>query len=57
VGVRRDFLRLLNKPTGVKFATPVHVVEAFGFELHRSEGSHRMYKHQSVPGLLNLQDR
>ena len=35
----------------------VSVAEAFGFELHRSEGSHRIYKHERVPGLLNLQDR
>jgi hypothetical protein len=32
------------------------LVEAFGFELRRTSGSHHVYAHQDVRELLNLQD-
>ena len=57
MGARKDFVRMLNNPVGVRFGTLLRVVEAFGLELHRTEGSHRIYKHPAVPGLLNLQER
>ncbi len=57
MGARKDFVKLLNNQVGVKFGMLVRVVEAFGFEMHRTEGSHRIYKHRQVPGLLNLQDQ
>ena len=28
----------------------------FGFELRRTRGSHHLYAHPEVPGLLNLQE-
>ncbi len=32
------------------------LVEAFGFELRRTSGSHHVYVHPEVRELLNLQD-
>jgi predicted RNA binding protein YcfA (HicA-like mRNA interferase family) len=31
------------------------IVEAFGFELKRTNGSHHIFQHPDVPGNLNLQ--
>jgi predicted RNA binding protein YcfA (HicA-like mRNA interferase family) len=32
------------------------LVEAFGFELSRTRGSHHIYEHPGVPEILNLQN-
>lgn len=32
------------------------LLEAFGFELRRTSGSHHVFVHPDVPELLNLQD-
>ena len=32
------------------------LVEALGFELRRTSGSHHIFSHPDVPELLNLQD-
>jgi predicted RNA binding protein YcfA (HicA-like mRNA interferase family) len=32
------------------------LVEAFGFRLSRTEGSHHIFVHPDVPVLINLQD-
>ena len=32
------------------------LVEAFGFELSRTSGSHHIFSNPEVPGLLNLQE-
>lgn len=32
------------------------LVEAFGFELKRTSGSHHIFVHPTVPELLNLQE-
>ncbi|MCL4880428.1 MAG: type II toxin-antitoxin system HicA family toxin [Anaerolineae bacterium] len=43
------YQRLLNHQKNVRFDELISVVEAFGFELDRIKGSHRVYKHPAVP--------
>lgn len=40
----------------VSFADLRRLVEAFGFELRRTSGSHHVFVHPAVRELLNLQD-
>jgi len=40
----------------VHFADLVDLVEAFGFRLARASGSHHIFTHPDIPGLLNLQE-
>jgi hypothetical protein len=40
----------------VSFSDMRRLVEAFGFELRRTSGSHHVYVHPQVRELLNLQD-
>jgi HicA toxin of bacterial toxin-antitoxin, len=40
----------------VAFADMRRLVEAFGFELRRTSGSHHVFVHPDVPELVNLQD-
>jgi hypothetical protein len=42
--------------TNVEFRDFCRLVEAFGFELLRTAGSHRLYGRQGIPELVNLQD-
>ncbi|MEO8292763.1 MAG: type II toxin-antitoxin system HicA family toxin [Actinomycetota bacterium] len=53
--------RLLRRVAGgslknVSFEDMVRLIEAFGFELKRVSGSHHIYAHPDVPGLVNLQE-
>jgi len=40
----------------VSFADMRRLVEAFGFELRRTSGSHHVFVHPDVRELVNLQD-
>ena len=40
----------------VSYSDMTRLVEAFGFELRRTSGSHHVYAHREVRELLNLQD-
>lgn len=62
-GLRRDMRprRLLDRlerghVRNVRFQDLVRLVEALGFEALRASGSHRIFGHQGVPELVNLQD-
>ncbi len=55
-----DRRRLLNRITtgavhNIRFADLVDLVEAFGFELKRTEGSHHIFWHAGILEALNLQ--
>jgi predicted RNA binding protein YcfA (HicA-like mRNA interferase family) len=50
------FRKLLTGSKNVSFSDVQVVVEAFGFQLARVSGSHHIYVHPDVPGLVNLQD-
>lgn len=49
--------RIINNNKNVKFNDFIIIVEAFGFDLTRSEGSHYIYKNFAVNEWINLQER
>jgi predicted RNA binding protein YcfA (HicA-like mRNA interferase family) len=54
---KRLLLRLARgEVANVAFADLCRVVEAFGFELRRTRGSHHVFAHPEVRELLNLQE-
>lgn len=53
---RKLYQRMVNNQKNVKFSDLLTIIEAFGFELDRIKGSHRIYKHPDVyPEFLMLQ--
>jgi len=56
VNKKKLLQRVIQSQTNVRFADVVSLAEALGFRLSRSRGSHRIYTHDRIPGLLNLQD-
>lgn len=46
---------LANPNTIISFRDLQRLLEAFGFVHKRTKGSHRSYKHPSVPGLVTIQ--
>ncbi len=48
--------KLLRGSKNVKFSELIAVVQAFGFTLARVRGSHHIFDHPDIPGLLNLQE-
>ncbi len=55
---RKRLLRKLSQGAlqNVKFAEACDLVEAFGFRLARTRGSHHVFTCTGVPELINLQD-
>jgi len=55
---RRKLLRrlALGAVRNVSFSDMVSLVEGFGFQLHRTTGSHHIFTHPGIPELMNLQD-
>ena len=49
--------KILGSPENTRFGDRVALAEAFGFRLSRVSGSHHIFSHPEVPGLLNLQTR
>jgi len=47
---------LAGSLANVSFSGMRRLVEAFGFELRRTSGSHHVYVHPDVPELLSLQE-
>jgi len=47
---------LAGSLANVSFSDMRRLVEAFGFELRRTSGSHHVYVHPDVPELLSLQE-
>ncbi len=48
--------RLLNNRKNVKFSDFVLLLEAFGFKHMRSEGSHNIYRNDSITEIINIQN-
>lgn len=52
--------KLLRKarrsPSGLRFSELCSLTEALGFELQRQKGSYRVYAHEGIKQILNLQD-
>ena len=54
---KRSLLRtLLAGSKNVRFADMVGLVEAFGFRLSRTSGSHHIFVHSDIFELVNLQN-
>ncbi len=49
------FLRILRNQNNVRFLKFTQLVEAFGFLLDRTDGSHYIYQHPGVREIVNLQ--
>jgi predicted RNA binding protein YcfA (HicA-like mRNA interferase family) len=50
------FKKLQSGTRNLSFGDMVRLVEAFGFELARINGSHHIFEHQQVSELVNLQN-
>ena len=53
---RRLLLKALASPANMRFGDMTALVEAFGFRLSRTCGSHHIYAHPAVNELVNLQN-
>lgn len=49
------FRQIESNPRNVDFRDLVKVVEAFGYVLERTSGSHHMFRHPEIRQKLNLQ--
>ncbi len=52
----RLFQLARNNPGGLRFSDLCRLAEAFGFELQRQKGSHRIYAHDGLRQIMNFQD-
>ncbi|MFC2170758.1 type II toxin-antitoxin system HicA family toxin [Calditrichota bacterium] len=48
--------KLIDGSKNISFADMVNLVEGFGFELSRTEGSHYIFKMSEIPELVNIQN-
>ncbi len=48
--------RLLNNRKNVGFSDFTLLLDAFGFKLMRSEGSHNIYRNESIMEIINIQN-
>jgi hypothetical protein len=53
---RRLLRKALTSPANMRFADMVALVQAFGFRLSRTSGSHHIYVRAAVTELVNLQN-
>ena len=57
MGKKQKLLQqILNNQTNVSFKDIVSLIEAFGFELSRINGSHHIFTHPNCPALVNIQN-
>jgi predicted RNA binding protein YcfA (HicA-like mRNA interferase family) len=53
---RKLLKKILAGSTNIRFDDMVGLVEAFGFRLSRTRGSHHIFVHDAIPELVNLQN-
>ena len=53
---RKLLKKILAGSKNIRFADMVALVEAFGFALSRTAGSHHIFTHPDIPELVNLQN-
>ena len=53
---RRFLKKILAGSKNVRFSDMVGLVEAFGFELSRTDGSHHIFTRTGISELVNLQN-
>lgn len=54
---RKTFRKILSGSKNIRFGDMVNLVEAFGFQLVRVNGSHHIFQHPALSDQLNLQDK
>jgi hypothetical protein len=54
---RKLFAKILSGSDNTRFGDLVKVVEAFGFQLVRTKGSHHIFNHTDFDEMLNLQNK
>lgn len=47
---------LKSNPKNMRFERLCRIAEHFGFRFRGGKGSHRIFVHQGIPEILNLQD-
>lgn len=52
---RKLLAKLISGSKNVRFAEFTALIEAFGFILRRTSGSHHIFKHPNIPDLLSIQ--
>ena len=53
---RKTLQKILAGSKNISFADARQLVEAFGFNLSRVNGSHHIFSHPDIPELVNLQN-
>ena len=53
---KKLFQQILNNQKNVKYNDFVVILEAFGFNRSRSEGSHSIYRNEAVTEIINIQN-
>lgn len=53
---KKTLSRILSGSRNVRFNDMVKLIEAFGFRLSRTSGSHQIFTHTNIPELVNLQN-
>jgi len=56
MNLRKRLARIIESPANVRFGEMVTIVEAFGFRLLRTSGSHHIFGRFGIPEQLNLQN-
>jgi len=54
---RKLLEKVLSGSKNISFNDMVALVEAFGFSLSRSKGSHFIFSHPQIPEFVNLQEK
>ena len=54
---RKLLLKVLSGSRNIQFSDMIALVEAFGFRLSRTKGSHFIFAHPDIPELVNLQEK
>lgn len=53
---RKLLKKLLSSPENTRFSDMCALIEAFGFQLSRTSGSHHIFTHPNIAELINLQN-
>ncbi|MCO5250231.1 MAG: type II toxin-antitoxin system HicA family toxin [Candidatus Kapabacteria bacterium] len=54
--VEKILKKLIAGTHNVKFGEMLYLLEAFGFELDRTKGSHHIFKHVGINEIVNIQN-
>jgi len=53
---KKVLLKLVNNPVNVKFQDFILIVDAFGFVLVRTNGSHNIFLNKEINEIINIQN-